>query len=124
MRMAASNPSREEAALAITGKPHDITQDVEAIQGVIAGEHAGIAAYRIAGESGLLVPETLKIAQLFKIHHEAHRDSLAKLISDIGTTPVVPQRHAELTSLLKIDPLTSQSVALSLATPLSRTHTP
>src|SRR3546814_16542555 len=84
MRMAASNPSREEAALAITGKPHDITQDVDAIQGVIAGAHAGIAAYRIAGESGLLVPETLKIAQLFKSHHEAHRDALAKLISDIG----------------------------------------
>src|SRR3546814_10218187 len=94
MRMAASNPSREEAALAITGKPHDITQDVEAIQGVIAGEHAGIAAYRIAGESGLLVPETLKIAQLFKSHHEAHRDALAKLISDIGTTPVDPKSDA------------------------------
>src|SRR3546814_18918137 len=120
MRMAASNPSREEAALAITGKPHDITQDVEAIQGVIAGEHAGIAAYRIAGESGLLVPETLKIAQLFKSHHEAHRDALAKLISDIGTTTVDPKSDAEYISLLKIDTLKSQSDVLALATTLER----
>src|SRR3546814_18140063 len=95
MRMAASNPSREEAALAITGKPHDITQDVEAIQGVIAGEHAGIAAYRIAGESGLLVPEPLKIAQLFKSHHDTHRNALAKLTSDLCTQPVDPKTTAE-----------------------------
>src|SRR3546814_8354812 len=70
MRMAASNPSREEAALAITGKPHDITQDVEAIQGVIAGEHAGIAAYRIAGESGLRSEEhTSELQSLMRISY-------------------------------------------------------
>ena len=104
--------------MAITGKPHDISQDVEVIQGVIAGEHAGIAAYRLAGESGLLVPETLKIAQLFKSHHEAHRDALAKLVSDIGTTPADPKSDAEYISLLKIDMLKSQSDVLALATTL------
>jgi hypothetical protein len=104
----------------ITGKPKDITQDVETIQAVIAGEHAGIAAYRIAGESGLLVPETLKVAQLFKSHHEAHRDALAKLISDIGTAPVEPKTDAEYVSMLKIDTLKSQADILALATNLER----
>lgn len=102
----------------ITGKPQDITQDVGAIQGALAGEHAGIAAYRIAGESGLLVPETLKIAQLFKSHHEAHRDALAKLVSDIGTTPVEPKGDAEYISELKLDTLQSQAEVLALATTL------
>lgn len=102
----------------ITGKPLDITRDVEAIQGALAGEHAGIAAYRMAGESGLLVPETLKIAQLFKSHHEAHRDVLAKLISDIGTTPVDPKSDAEYVAELKLDTLKSQADVLALATTL------
>jgi len=104
----------------ITGKPKDITQDVEAIQGVIAGEHAGIAAYRIAAASGLLVPETLKIAQLFMSHHEAHRDAMAKLIRDIGTTPVEPKTDAEYISMLKIDTLKTQAEILTLATTLER----
>ena len=77
--------------MAITGKPHDISKDLEIIQGAIAGEHAGIAAYRIAGASGLLAPDTLKVALLFKSHHEGHRDALAKLVSDIGATPVAPK---------------------------------
>lgn len=106
--------------MAITGKPHDISQDVEIIQGALAGEHAGIAAYRIAGESGLLVPDTLKVALLFKSHHEAHRDALAALITDIGATPVAPKSDEDYVADLKLAALKTQGDILSLATMLER----
>lgn len=106
--------------MAITGKIHDISKDVEIIQGALAGEHAGIAAYRLAGGSGLLVPDTLKVASLFKSHHEAHRDALAKLISDIGATPVEPKSDDDYISTLKLGTQKSQADILSLATTLER----
>jgi hypothetical protein len=106
--------------VAITGKPHDISQDVDIIQGALAGEHAGIAAYRIAGASGLLVPDTLKVALVFKGHHEAHRDALAALISDIGTAPVAPKSDDDYIAELDLAALKNQSDILSLALTLER----
>jgi hypothetical protein len=106
--------------VAITGKPHDISQDVDIIQGALAGEHAGIAAYRIAGASGLLVPDTLKVALVFKGHHEAHRDALAALISDIGTAPVAPKSDDDYIAELDLAALKNQSDVLSLALTLER----
>ncbi|WP_449470090.1 ferritin-like domain-containing protein [Sphingobium chungangianum] len=99
--------------MAITGKPHDISQDIEIIQGAIAGEHAGIAAYRIAGGSGLLAPDTLKVALLFKDHHEGHRDALEKLVTEIGATPVPPKSDDEYVADLKLAALKSQADILS-----------
>lgn len=104
--------------MAITGKPHDISKDLDIIQGALAGEHAGIAAYRIAGASGLLAPDTLKVALLFKGHHEGHCDALAKLISDIGVTPVEPKSDDDYVADLKLAALKSQGDILSLATML------
>ncbi len=106
--------------MAITTKIHDVSQDIEVIQGALAGEHAGIAAYRIAGGSGLLVPDTLKVALLFKSHHEGHRDALAKLIRDIGATPIAPKSGDAYVSELKLGTLKSQADVLSLATQLER----
>lgn len=106
--------------MAITGKPHDISQDVDIIQGALAGEHAGIAAYRIAGASGLLVPDTLKVALVFKGHHEAHRDALAALISDIGTAPVAPKSDDDYIAELDLAALKNQSDVLLLALKLER----
>jgi hypothetical protein len=106
--------------MGIMRKTHDISQDVEIIQGALAGEHAGIAAYRIAGGSGLLVPDILKVALLFKSHHEGHRDALAKLIIDIGVTPVAPKSDDHYVSELKLGALKSQADILSLATTLER----
>ena len=51
--------------------------DVGVIQTALALEHEGIAAYRLAGGSGLLSKGTLAVATIFMGHHEAHRDSLA-----------------------------------------------
>src|ERR1700761_2905008 len=54
----------------------DAEPDVNILQGALAIEHEGIAAYRLAAGSGLLTPGTLKVATIFMGHHQQHRDSL------------------------------------------------
>jgi rubrerythrin len=62
----------------------------------------------------------LKVALLFKSHHEGHRDSLAKLVSDIGATPVATKSDDDYVARLKLGALKSQTDILSLATTLER----
>jgi rubrerythrin len=92
--------------------------DVQVMQGALALEHEGIAAYRLAGASGLLKPDTLKVALLFKGHHEQHRDALAKLVGEAGGKPVEPKSDAEYVKELKLDALKSQTDVVMLATKL------
>lgn len=92
--------------------------DVGVIQTALALEHEGIAAYRLAGKSGLLSPGTLKVALIFMGHHEAHRDSLAKLVSQAGSKPVEPKSDAEYVADLKLGSLKSEKDVVSLATML------
>ena len=53
-----------------------LRSDVGVIQTALALEHEGIAAYRLAGKSGLLSRGTLEVATIFMGHHEAHRNFL------------------------------------------------
>lgn len=94
--------------------------DVGVIQTALALEHEGIAAYQIAGKSGLLSPGTLKLALIFMGHHQAHRDSLAKLVSQAGGKPVEPKTDAQYISELKLDALKSEGDVVALATTLER----
>lgn len=61
-------------------------QDVSIMQGALALEHEGIAAYRLAGASGLLTPGTLKVALIFLGHHQQHRDHLRQLSAKLAAT--------------------------------------
>lgn len=54
--------------------PPKFRSDVGVIQTALALEHEGIAAYRLAGKSGLLSKGTLQVATIFMGHHEAHRE--------------------------------------------------
>ena len=94
--------------------------DVGVIQTALALEHEGIAAYRIAGKSGLLSPATLKLALLFLGHHQAHRDSLAALIGKAGGKPVEPKPDAQYISELDLGALKSEGDVVALATRLER----
>jgi len=94
--------------------------DVGVMQTALALEHEGIAAYRLAGKSGLLSPGTLKVALLFMGHHEAHRDSLAKLIGQAGGTAVEPKTDAQYIAELKLGALKSEGDIVALATTLER----
>ena len=94
--------------------------DVGVIQTALALEHEGIAAYRIAGKSGLLSPGTLKLALLFMGHHQAHRDSLAKLVATAGGKPVEPKTDSQYIAELKLASLKSEGDIVALATTLER----
>ena len=92
--------------------------DVGVLQGALALEHEGIAAYTIAGGSGLLTPDVLKVALVFLGHHKGHRDALAKLIRDAGGAPVEPKSDAQYTTELNLGALRSQGDVVALATKL------
>lgn len=94
------------------------SSDVGVIQTALELEHEGIAAYRIAGKSGLLKPPTLKVAMIFMGHHEAHRDSLAKLVREAGAKPAEPKSDADYIKGLNLGSLKSEKDVVILATSL------
>ena len=110
-----------QSALAAATMPSTMpASDVGVMQTALALEHEGIAAYRLAGKSGLLSPGTLKVALLFMGHHEAHRDSLAKLITRAGGKAVEPKTDTQYVAELKLGTLKSEGDVVALATTLER----
>ncbi|MFL6672804.1 MAG: ferritin-like domain-containing protein [Massilia sp.] len=111
-------------AIAMAGMPahakSDSGQDVDIMQGALAVEHEGIAAYQLAGASGLLTPGTLKTALIFRGHHQQHRDSLEALITKAGGKPVKPKTDAEYTKALKLGTLKSEGDVVALAVRLEQ----
>jgi len=89
--------------------------DVGVINSSLAIEHEGIAAYRLAGGSGLLSPGTLKAALVFKGHHEGHRDRLATLVRKMGGTPVEPRADNDYVSELNLGALKTEGDVVTLA---------
>jgi hypothetical protein len=100
--------------------PPRFRTDVGVIQTALALEHEGIAAYRLAGKSGLLSKGTLEVATIFAGHHEAHRDSLAKLVMQAGAKPVEPKSDAQYVADLNLGSLKSEKDVVALATMLER----
>ena len=94
--------------------------DVAILQGALALEHEGIAAYTIAGGSGLLTPGTLKVALVFLGHHKGHRDSLAALIQKAGAKPVEPKADSEYIAALNLGALKSEGDVVKLAATLEQ----
>ena len=94
--------------------------DVAIIQVALALEHEGIAAYRLAGASGLLSPATLKVALVFKGHHEQHRDSLAALVTKAGGRPVEPKSDGDYVKELNLGSLKTEGDVVKLATGLEQ----
>lgn len=101
-------------------KAKGVASDVSVMQVALALEHEGIAAYRLAGASGLLKPGTLKIARIFMGHHEQHRDSLASLIAKAGGKPVQPQSDEGYVKALSLAELKSEGDVIALATKLEQ----
>lgn len=101
-----------------TGAAPRAASDVGVVQTALALEHEGIAAYRIAGKSGLLKPATLNVAMIFMGHHEAHRDSLAKLVRQAGAKPAEPKSDADYIKGLNLESLKSEKDVVNLATSL------
>lgn len=112
--------ARASAAAPKEGSKDASKNDVSVMQVALALEHEGIAAYRLAGGSGLLKPGTLKLAQVFMGHHEQHRDSLAVLISKAGGKPVQPQSDDQYVKALNLGALKTEGDVVALATKLEQ----
>lgn len=108
------------SAVAARPRAKDAAKDVSVMQVALALEHEGIAAYRLAGGSGLLKPGTLKIAKVFMGHHEQHRDSLASLITKAGGKPVQPQSDDQYVKALDLAALKTEGDVVALATRLEQ----
>jgi hypothetical protein len=98
----------------------DASRDVAVMQVALALEHEGIAAYRLAGGSGLLKPGTLKLAKVFMGHHEQHRNSLVSLIAKAGGKPVQPQSDDEYVKALNLGALKTEGDVVALAAKLEQ----
>ncbi len=110
-------------ALAATGRGKAFNKsanDLDILQVALALEHEGIGAYTIAGGSGLLTPDVLKVALVFLGHHKGHRDSLAALIQKVGGKPVEPKSDAEYIAALNLGALKSQGDVVTLAAGLEK----
>ena len=101
-------------------KSASASSDVSVMQGALALEHEGIAAYRIAGGSGLLSKGVLDVALVFLGHHQGHRDSLAKLIASAGGKPVEPKTDAEYIKELNIASLKTEGDVVKFAAGLEQ----
>ena len=112
--------STSALAAGAKSKSKAASNDVSVMQVALALEHEGIAAYRLAGGSGLLKPATLKIAQVFMGHHEQHRDSLAALIAKAGGKPIQPQSDDEYVKALELGALKTEGDVVALATRLEQ----
>ena len=94
--------------------------DAGVLQTALALEHEAIAAYRLAGRSGLLSPGTLEVALTFMGHHQTHRDSLAGLVTQLGGRPIDPKTDAQYISELNLGALRSEGDVVALAATLER----
>jgi bacterioferritin (cytochrome b1) len=69
-----------------------VADDAKILNGGLAAEYQGIAAYQVGAESGLLQKPVLDLALQFQSHHKAHADLLAATIKQLGGTPVSPRQ--------------------------------
>lgn len=94
--------------------------DIGILNGALAIEHEGIAAYRLAGASGLLSAGVLQVATVFMGHHEHHRDALARMVREAGGQPVDPKSDADYVEALALGGLKSEGDVVALATRLEQ----
>lgn len=66
--------------------------DVRILNSALGAEREAIAAYQVGAESGLLVPDVLKLAISFQSHHKEHADALAATVRKLGGEPVAAKK--------------------------------
>jgi rubrerythrin len=105
-------------ALAATMKKTagDASSDVKILNGALAAEQQGIAAYQVGAESGLLQKPALDLALQFQGHHKAHRDLLAATIKQLGGVPVEAKSKYDF----PVDKLKTQADVLRFAAGLEQ----
>lgn len=72
------------SALAGSKNSDSSKQDIRILNTAIGAEHEAVAAYQLGAESGLLVPDVLKVAVKFQGHHKEHIDALSAAVTKLG----------------------------------------
>ena len=92
--------------------------DANVLNTELGVEYEGIAAYQVAGESGLLQKPVLDLAKQFQGQHKAHADLLAKTVKKLGGRPTEPKPTAEYK--FPVEKLKNQTDILRFAADLER----
>jgi hypothetical protein len=93
-----------------------VANDIKILNGGLAAEYQGIAAYQVGAESGLLQKPVLDLAVQFQAQHKAHADLLAATVKQLGGTPVSPKQKYDF----PVDQLKSQNDVLRFAAGLEQ----
>ena len=96
------------------------SDDIAILQGALALEHEGIGVYQVAGASGILSKDVLKVALNFLGHHKGHRDALAALITKAGANPVDAKPEADYIAAHNLGSLKTQGDIMTLAATLEK----
>jgi rubrerythrin len=104
------------AAQAKKSSANSAADDVTILNGALAAEQQGIAAYQVGAESGLLQKPVLDLAVQFQGHHKAHADLLTATIKQFGGTPVSAKQKYDF----PVDQLKSQADVLRFAAGLEQ----
>jgi rubrerythrin len=91
-------------------------EDLKILNGALAAEHQGIAAYEVGAKSGLLQKPVLDLAVQFQGHHKAHADLLTATIKQIGGQPVAARSQYDF----PVDQLKTQADVLRFAAGLEQ----
>jgi hypothetical protein len=105
-----------KTAGAQASKADAAADDVKILNGALAAEYQGIAAYQVGAESGLLEKPVLDLAVQFQGHHKAHADLLAATVKQLGGSPVSAQQKYDF----PVDQLKSQADVLRFAAGLEQ----
>lgn len=108
--------SAKPAMAATYEKSGENTRDIRILNTAIAAEHEAVAAYQLGAESGLLVPDVLKVAIKFQGHHKEHIDALQSAVRKIGGEPSEAKSNYDF----PIEQLTQQQDVLEFAAGLER----
>lgn len=95
--------------------PADASNDIGILNGAVANEYEGIAAYGIALKSGLLKGDVIKAATKFQGDHKRHSELLIATIRKLSGEPVAEKTEAEYAKAISADKLKNQSDILMLA---------
>lgn len=98
---------------------NEVREDLELLNGSLAGEYFGIAAYEAGIGSGLLSDDVVKVARAFQSDHRLHAERLIELIVERDGTPVESKSPEEYA--VDYPTLASQEDVLRYALYLERT---
>lgn len=95
-------------------------EDITILNFALGLEHEAIGTYQVAAGSGLLTQPVLDAATVFLGHHQGHRDTLAKVVGQLGGTPVAAQANTVYIDKLNLGALRSEMDVLKLAHELEK----